>query len=75
MTKAIGAVAHSILVMAYSVLSRMEPYRKAGADFFDRLNPEATAQRLVRRLQQLGYQADLRPLPVSLAAWRFGGFC
>jgi transposase len=65
--KAIGAVAHSILVMAYYMLARKEPYREAGADFFDRLNPEATAQRLVRRLQQLGYQADLHPVPVSTA--------
>jgi transposase len=66
--KAIGAVAHSILVIAYYMLLRKEPYREAGADFFDRLNPEAIAHRLVQRLQQLGYQADLRPLPASPAA-------
>jgi transposase len=61
--KAIGAVAHSILVIAYYMLVRKEPYQEAGADFFDRLNPEAIANRLVQRLHQLGYQADLHPLP------------
>ncbi len=66
--KAIGAVAHSILVMAYHMLSRKEPYREAGADFFDRLNPEAMAQRLVNRLQQLGYAVEVHKPPISLAA-------
>jgi transposase len=66
--KAIGAVAHSILVIVYYMLARKEPYREAGADFFDRLNPEAIAHRLVQRLHQLGYEADLRPLSTSPAA-------
>jgi transposase len=66
--KAIGAVAHSILVMAYHMLSRKEPYREAGADFFDRLNPEAIAQRLMNRLHQLGYDVEVHKPPVSIAA-------
>ena len=65
--KAIGAVAHSILVIAYHMLLRKEPYCEAGADFFDRLNPEAIAHRLVQRLHQLGYEAELRPVAVSPA--------
>ena len=63
--KAIGAVAHSLLVIAYYMLLRQEPYHEAGADFFDRLNPEATARRLVQRLHQLGYEAELRPLAAN----------
>jgi transposase len=66
--KEIVAEVHSLLVIAYYMLLRKEPYREAGADFFDRLNPEATAHRLVRRLHQLGYQADLHPLPASPVA-------
>jgi hypothetical protein len=65
--KAIGAVAHSILVIAYHMLLRKEPYCEAGADFFDRLNPEAIAHRLVQRLHQLGYEAELRPVAASPA--------
>lgn len=66
--KAICAVAHSMLVMAYYMLVRKEPYREAGASFFDRLDPATTAHRLVKRLQQLGYQAELHPLPVAQPA-------
>jgi hypothetical protein len=42
-------VAPSILVLAYDILQRQEPYREAGADDFDRLRPEDTAKRLVAR--------------------------
>jgi transposase len=58
--RAIMAVAHSILVMAYDMIQRREPNREAGADFFDRLQPEDTARRLVKRLESLGYQVTLR---------------
>jgi transposase len=58
--RAIMAVAHSMLVMAYHMSQRQEPYRDAGADFFDRLPPEDTARRLVKRLADLGYQVTLQ---------------
>jgi transposase len=58
--RAILAVAHSILVMAYYMIQRKEPYREAGADFFDRLQPEDTARRLVKRLESLGYHVTLK---------------
>jgi transposase len=49
-----------MLVMAYHMIQRQEPYREAGADFFDRLQPEATARRLIKRLEQLGYHVTLQ---------------
>ncbi|MDQ3830571.1 MAG: IS110 family transposase [Candidatus Tectomicrobia bacterium] len=58
--RAILAVAHSMLVMAYYMIQRHEPYREAGADFFDRLQPEDTARRLVKRLELLGYHVTLQ---------------
>jgi transposase len=58
--RAILAVAHSILVIAYDMIQRQEPYREAGADFFDRLQPEDTARRLVKRLEHLGYHVTLQ---------------
>jgi transposase len=58
--RAMLAVAHSMLVMAYYMIQRQEPYRDAGADFFDRLQPEDTARRLVKRLESLGYHATLQ---------------
>src|SRR5262245_31599513 len=42
------------LVMAYYMIQRREPYRDAGADFFDHLQPEHTARRLLKRLESLG---------------------
>ncbi len=58
--RALLAVAHSMLVMAYYMIQRREPYREAGADFFDRLQPEDTARRLVKRLESLGYHVTLQ---------------
>jgi transposase len=58
--RAILAVAHSMLVMAYYMIQRQEPYHEAGADFFDRLQPEDTARRLVKRLEHLGYHVTLQ---------------
>ncbi len=58
--RAILAVAHSILVMAYDMTQRQEPYRDAGADCFDRLQPEDTARRLVKRLEILGDHVTLQ---------------
>lgn len=65
--RAIVAVAHTILVIAYHLLVRGEPYRELGADYFDRRQPETTALRLVRRLEQLGYQVTVQAAPAAAA--------
>jgi len=57
--RAIVAVAHSIVVIAYHVLSRREPYRELGGNYFDERKREAVVNRLVRRLEKLGYQVAL----------------
>lgn len=62
--RATMAVAHSILVIAYHVIQRQEPYRELGANYFDSSRPEATTKRLVKRLENLGYQVFLQA-PVS----------
>lgn len=64
--RAILAVAHSILVIAYHMLLRKEPYHDLGGDYFDKRRPEVTAKRLLKRLEQLGFQVELRsPTSVS----------
>jgi transposase len=65
--RAIVAVAHSILVIAYHVISRQEEYRELGGDYFDRQRPEATAKRLVLRLEKLGYHVTLEVPQVAVA--------
>ncbi len=66
--RAIVAVAHSILVMAYHLIQRQEPYRELGGDYFDKRRPQATAKHLVKRLEQLGFQVSLQANPVPVAA-------
>jgi transposase len=61
--KAIVAVAHSILVIAYHILKEERAYEDLGSDFFlRRAHPEALARRLVRQLESLGHQVTLEPL-------------
>ena len=52
--KAIIAVAHQIIVIAYSILTTKQPYQELGGDYFDKLKPARTAQRLIQRLCNLG---------------------
>jgi transposase len=66
--RAIMAVAHSILVIGYHLVQRHEPYRELGADYFDRCRPQVTANRLVRRLERLGYRVTLQEQPAHAAA-------
>ncbi len=63
--RAMIAVAHSILEMAYHIIARQEPYRELGADYFDQRLPETTALGLVRRLEKLGYQVTVEALPAA----------
>jgi transposase len=52
--KAAIAVAHSILIIAYHLLTDGGTYDDLGADFFDRRDQDALERRLVRRLEALG---------------------
>ena len=66
--KAIVAVAHSIVVIAYHLMQRHEPYRELGGDYFDKQRPDTTAKRLVKRLERLGYAVTLQQHPITGAA-------
>ena len=58
--KAIIAVAHSILVIAYHILQRGEPYKELGGDYFiERQNKDAYQRRLVKQLGRMGYEVAL----------------
>ena len=71
--KAIVALEHTILVMAYHLIQRNEPYRELGGNYFDNRRPEATARRLVKRLEQLGFSVALQqPHPSFLLRYFLG---
>ena len=60
--RAVIAVAHAILVMAFHLLKRKQDYREAGADYFDRLHADGLRRSLLRRLERLGHKVTLEPL-------------
>jgi transposase len=57
--RAILAVAHSILIIAYHMIQRQEPYHDLGSNYFDNRRPEITAKRLMKRLEKLGFQVEV----------------
>jgi transposase len=60
--KTIVAVAHSILVIAWHLLSTGQPYSDLGADWFlQRHSGEAYRNRLVRQLERMGHKVTLEP--------------
>ena len=61
-------MAHTLLTIVYHVIARREPYRERGADHFDRRRPAATADRLVRRRQRLGFEVTVTPAAPRLAS-------
>ncbi len=61
--KAIVAVMHSILVIAYHIIQRKEAYKELGGNYFDERNPVKTAQRLLKRLEKLGYDVSILQVP------------
>lgn len=60
--RAVVAVAHSILKVAYHMLKRGTEYQDLGADHFDKLRPQRTASRLIQRLEVLGYTVTKAPV-------------
>jgi transposase len=61
MGRAQVAVAHSILVSAYWMLKRDEPYHDLGADWHQRRNDQAHTRRLVAQLEHLGHTVIIDP--------------
>jgi len=59
--RAILAVTHAILVMAYHVLIRRQTYQDLGANYFDEREKHALQRRLVRRLEALGLEVSVQP--------------
>lgn len=59
--KAIVAVAASILTTVYHLMRDGTVYQDLGPGHFDALNRDRAAKFLVRRLQALGFDVDVRP--------------
>src|SRR5215467_7875250 len=65
--RAIVAVAHAIMCSVFHMLSRQEPYRELGSNYFDERRRHYTVDRLARRVEHLGYRVHLEPVTTSAA--------
>lgn len=63
--KAALGVAHSILCSIWHMLKNGVDYRDLGADYFDKTQSKATASRLKKRLENLGFEVQLTPRPAA----------
>jgi transposase len=61
------AVAHAILVIAYHMIQRREPYQDLGSNYYDERQKVSTANRLTRRLEKLGYRIVITPPATPVA--------
>ena len=59
--KAIVAVAASMLAAAWHIIRNQTDWQDLGSTHFDRADRQKTANRLVRRLQQIGFTVQLAP--------------
>jgi transposase len=59
--RALIAVAHTLLVIFYHMLKANVPYNDLGPDFFDKLKPGQYRRYLVKRLEALGFNVELKP--------------
>lgn len=57
--KAVVAVAHQILEIAYYIMRDGVSYHELGGDYFDRRDAERTVRRHLRQLEALGYRVTL----------------
>jgi transposase len=59
--KAVIAIAHSMLITTWHLLSKKCEYVDLGPSHFDNLRQDRLAQNLINKLEKLGYQVSLTP--------------
>jgi transposase len=65
--RALLAVAHTLLVIAWHVLKRGCTYQELGGDYFEKLHQEKLQRTLVRRLERMGHRVILLSQPAATA--------
>jgi transposase len=51
--RAIGAIAHSMIISVWHILTYRQPYQELGGDYFDERKKESKINYLIRRLEKL----------------------
>jgi transposase len=57
------AVAHSILVIGYHLLKTGQSYQELGGNYLEQINKDQLQRYYIKRLQRLGLQVSIEPLP------------
>ena len=57
------AVAHSMLIIAFHMLKTGRGYHELGGNYLEQINKEQLQRYFVKRLQRLGLNVTLRPIP------------
>lgn len=65
--QAIVAVARKIVLIAYTLLRKREPYQERGANAMDERRTDQILHRMQRRIAHLGYTLHLEPLTTMAA--------
>jgi transposase len=65
--RAIIAVARTLLSSFWYMLTRGEPYKELGGDYFDQRRKDVKVNVLTKQLEKLGYAVQLEPVKFQLA--------
>lgn len=58
--KAVLATAHRVLRIAWSIIRNGTEYVERGGDHLDQLHPERTTRKLLRRLERIGWEVEVK---------------
>ena len=61
MKRALVAVAHSMLIIAYYVLQTGQGYRELGGNYLEQINKNQLQRYLVKRLEPVGLRVSIEP--------------
>jgi transposase len=65
--KAVMAIAHKILVSAYTMLRTEQDFKELGGAYLDKRDRQRVTRTLTERLRNLGYEVTLHELPTATA--------
>jgi hypothetical protein len=61
--RAVVAVAHSILIIAYQMLKTGCSYHELGGNYLEQINKDQVQRYFVKRLQRLGLKVTVEAVP------------
>jgi transposase len=63
--RAVMAVAHTLLIIAYTMLKTGKEYHELGGNYLEQINKNQLQRYFVKRLQRLGFKVTVEPVTVA----------